>query len=30
LKPRLNTLVCLIPRDLIHASYEFFDTKELV
>ncbi len=30
LKPRLTTLVCLIPRDLIHASYEFFDTKELV
>jgi hypothetical protein len=25
LKPRLNTLVCLIPRGLIHASYEFFE-----
>ena len=24
LKPRLNTLVCFIPRELIHASYEFF------
>jgi hypothetical protein len=29
LKSRLTTLACLIPRDLIHASYEFFDTKEL-
>ena len=24
LKPRLNTLVCFIPRELVHASYEFF------
>ena len=24
LKPRLNTLVCFIPRDRVHASYEFF------
>lgn len=24
LKPRLNTLVCFIPRDLVNASYEFF------
>ena len=23
LKPRLNTLVCFIPRDLVHASYQF-------
>jgi len=28
LKPRLSTLVCFIPRDLIHASYEFFKPKE--
>ena len=28
LKPRLSTLVCFIPRELIHASYEFFDPKE--
>lgn len=25
LKPRLNTLVCFIPRDLVNASYEFFE-----
>ena len=24
LKPRLNTLVCFVPRELVHASYEFF------
>lgn len=24
LKPRLNTLVCFIPRELVHASYVFF------
>jgi hypothetical protein len=24
IKPRLNTLVCLIPQECIHASYEFF------
>jgi hypothetical protein len=24
IKPRLNTLVCLIPRDLVHPTYEFF------
>lgn len=24
LKPRLNTLVCFIPRELVHASYAFF------
>ena len=30
LKPRLHTLVCFIPRDLIHASYEFFELKESV
>ena len=24
LKPRLNTLVCFIPRELVHASYHFF------
>ena len=24
IKPRLNTLVCFIPRELVHASYEFF------
>ena len=24
LKPRLNTLVCFIPRELVHASYSFF------
>ncbi len=24
LRPRLNTLVAYLPRDLIHASYEFF------
>lgn len=24
LKPRLNTLVCFVPRDLVHASFEFF------
>jgi len=28
LKPRLSTLACFIPRDLIHASYEFFEPKE--
>ena len=25
LKPRLNTLVCFIPRELVQASYEFFE-----
>jgi hypothetical protein len=30
LKPRLHTLVCFIPRDLIHASYKFFELKESV
>lgn len=24
LKPRLNTLVCYVPRELVHASFEFF------
>jgi len=24
LKPRLNTLVCFIPREMVHASYVFF------
>ncbi len=24
LKPRLNTLVCFIPRELVYASFEFF------
>ena len=24
LKPRLNTLVCLVPQELVHASYVFF------
>jgi len=24
LRPRLNTLVCFIPRELVHASYGFF------
>ncbi len=28
LKPRLSTLVCFIPRELIHSSYEFFEPKE--
>jgi hypothetical protein len=28
LKPRLNTLVCFIPRDLIHASYDFYEAKD--
>ena len=28
LKPRLNTLVCFIPRELIHSSYEFFESKD--
>jgi Acyclic terpene utilisation family protein AtuA len=26
LKPRLNTLVCFIPRELVHASYELFNS----
>ena len=25
LKPRLNTLVCLVPQELVHASYIFFE-----
>ena len=25
LKPRLNTLACFIPRELVHASYAFFN-----
>lgn len=25
LKPRLNTLVCFVPRELVHASYVFFE-----
>jgi hypothetical protein len=25
LKPRLNTLVCYVPRELVHASYEFYE-----
>ena len=25
IKPRLNTLVCFIPRDLVHPTYEFFE-----
>lgn len=27
IKPRLNTLVCSVPRELIHASYKFFGSK---
>ena len=25
LKPRLNTLVCFVPQELVHTSYEFFE-----
>jgi len=25
LKPRLNTLVCFVPRELVHASFEFYE-----